>query len=262
MSETQGGLAKKLAKILADVERVPKNGRNDFHNYDYVTEADLLDAIRPKLAKAGVFVFSGAVVTGSEHYETKDGKTKIITTVKTTHTFMDGDTGETHTVECVGQGEDAGDKGAYKAITGASKYFWMKNFMVSTGDDPENTGSGDGAQRTKTTTTRKTTKARSPDGPANNADKDLVSEKQGKRMYALSIKAGWSADELHKYVRTCLDKAGREDGPNSDPVYNVTWKQDMYQKMCEFIEGHPKEKQTAGGGGDFPDDEVPFAPSI
>ena len=137
MSDTQGGLAKKLAKILADVERVPKNGRNDFHNYDYVTEADLLDAIRPKLAKAGVFVFSGAVVTGSEHYETKDGKTKIITTVKTTHTFMDGDTGETHTVECVGQGEDAGDKGAYKAITGASKYFWMKNFMVSTGDDPE-----------------------------------------------------------------------------------------------------------------------------
>jgi hypothetical protein len=37
----------------------------------------------------------------------------------------------------VGEGEDRGDKAAYKAITGATKYWVMKTFLISTGDDPE-----------------------------------------------------------------------------------------------------------------------------
>src|SRR4029079_18402967 len=32
-----------------------------------------------------------------------------------------------------GYGDDAGDKGVYKALTGAEKYLLMKTFLVSTG---------------------------------------------------------------------------------------------------------------------------------
>ncbi len=41
------------------------------------------------------------------------------------------------TTSWVGQGLDNADKGYYKAYTGAVKYFLMKTFMISTGDDPE-----------------------------------------------------------------------------------------------------------------------------
>ena len=44
-------LATKLARVLADVRRVPKTGRNDFHKYDYATESDLVDHLRDKLAE-------------------------------------------------------------------------------------------------------------------------------------------------------------------------------------------------------------------
>jgi hypothetical protein len=37
----------------------------------------------------------------------------------------------------IGEGQDAGDKGPYKAMTGAQKYALMKTFMIPTGDDPE-----------------------------------------------------------------------------------------------------------------------------
>ena len=40
-TRTRGALAKKLAEVMAAVERVPKRGRNDFHKYDYATEADI-----------------------------------------------------------------------------------------------------------------------------------------------------------------------------------------------------------------------------
>ena len=39
-------LVQKLAGVMADVKHVPKNGRNDFHKYDYATEADIADAVR------------------------------------------------------------------------------------------------------------------------------------------------------------------------------------------------------------------------
>jgi hypothetical protein len=44
------------------------------------------------------------------------------------------DTGETLTSIYKGEGEDEGDKGLYKAYTGATKYFLTKNFLISSGD--------------------------------------------------------------------------------------------------------------------------------
>jgi hypothetical protein len=51
--------------------------------------------------------------------------------------FIDGETGEELVFHSEGEGQDAGDKGIYKAITGAQKYALMKAFMIPTGDDPE-----------------------------------------------------------------------------------------------------------------------------
>ena len=49
--EKPATLSAKLAAIMAEISRVKKSGRNEHFKYDYVTEADLADAIRPLLAK-------------------------------------------------------------------------------------------------------------------------------------------------------------------------------------------------------------------
>lgn len=138
MSEKKSVLATKLANILGEAGKVPKTGVNSFHNYKYVTENDLVYAVRDKLSAAGIFVFTSAE---SQHIEVfkdeQSGKQSVLTTVTTKHTFVDGETGEQFSVLSQGQGADVGDKGGYKAVTGAMKYFLYKCFMIPTGDDPE-----------------------------------------------------------------------------------------------------------------------------
>ena len=130
-------LATKLARVLAEVHRVPKNGRNDFHNYDYATESDLVDHIRDKLAEQGIMIFPS--VTDHEIAEMQDNRNRTVylTTVTMQMTLVDGESGDSMTTSWVGQALDNADKGYYKAYTGALKYFLMKTFMISTGDDPE-----------------------------------------------------------------------------------------------------------------------------
>lgn len=135
----QKKLVQKLAKVMGAVDWVEKRGRNKFFNYDYATESDIMDTVRKKLAEEGVFCLTSVEETSTKDTsrKTRDGAPIFLTFVKTKHTFCDGETGETLEVFGHGCGEDSADKGVYKAITGAMKYFVSKNFLMSTGDDPE-----------------------------------------------------------------------------------------------------------------------------
>ena len=50
MNEVKNILVAKLAAILGEIQTLPKSGHNDYHNYDYVTESDLVNAVRTRLA--------------------------------------------------------------------------------------------------------------------------------------------------------------------------------------------------------------------
>jgi hypothetical protein len=132
-----GALAAKMAKVMGAVERVPKTGRNDFHKYDYATEADIVAVVRKAMAEQGVMLIPA--VSRFERLElTKgNGKTTTLTTVYMNFRWVDGGSGESLDVPWVGQGVDGEDKGVYKAITGAEKYILLKTFLIPTGDDPE-----------------------------------------------------------------------------------------------------------------------------
>lgn len=125
-------LAKKLAEITAAVGSITKTGYNNFQNYSYAKESDILEAIRNELSSRGIFVFSSVA---NSH---KEGD---LTTVLVTYTFVDSETGEQFSVNGLGQGSDKQDKGVYKALTGANKYVFLKNFLLPTDDDPEATNS-------------------------------------------------------------------------------------------------------------------------
>ena len=116
---------------MGKLDTIGKSGYNEHHKYAYVMEADILEHVRSSLADNNIFVFS-SVLSSS-----KEGN---LTTVLMEYMLVDGDSGESVKVQAAGQGSDSQDKGIYKAITGANKYFLLKNFMLPTGDDPENEG--------------------------------------------------------------------------------------------------------------------------
>lgn len=121
-------LYQKMAQVMNQVSRVPKQGYNSFHKYYYATESDLSENIRPILHDAGLAFFTQVLDQSREGEFSK---------VKMEFSLVDVDTGEKITSVFWGEGQDKGDKGLYKAYTGATKYFFMKTFLIPTGDDPE-----------------------------------------------------------------------------------------------------------------------------
>src|SRR4051812_43643550 len=49
----------KLAKVMGAISRLKKTGQNNDQNYKFVTDADLLDTIRPLLAEQNVALIAG-----------------------------------------------------------------------------------------------------------------------------------------------------------------------------------------------------------
>jgi len=133
-----GNLVGKLAAVMAQVERVPKNGHNSFFNYDYATEADITDAVRSAMAERGIMLFPSVEHIEWKDIPTKSGGIERLATITFKFTATDGK--DSISFNIVGEGQDRGDKATYKALTGATKYALMKLFLIPTGDDPETEG--------------------------------------------------------------------------------------------------------------------------
>lgn len=124
----------KIHAAAKELKSIAKNGRNDFQKYDYAAEADFVDACKPLFDKYGLIVVSQLI-----SIETKElQKGSVLTTIQMKYYVCNVATKEELMYVIPGQGQDNGDKGVYKAMTGAAKYFMKKLFWLKTGDDPEN----------------------------------------------------------------------------------------------------------------------------
>jgi len=130
-------IATALHNVMAKVTYVQKGSENKFHGYKYVSEGDLLEKLRPALIEEGLILIPSVEMVRpmDEH-----GNTVVDMRYEIVH--KDGDFWP-HLIRISGCGNDrakngfVGDKGIYKAITGANKYFLFKLFQIETGDDPE-----------------------------------------------------------------------------------------------------------------------------
>ena len=158
-------LWQKRARIIDELGTIPKRGYNKHHNYAYALEADMVAYLGPLMAKymlvVDVDVVSQVIpvqiraaegvervvdlketglpaVERIELYRTQSGSQMWLTRLPLRITIVNADNPDERTsILWVGEGADTGDKGIYKTYTGALKFFYMKWFMVATGDDPE-----------------------------------------------------------------------------------------------------------------------------
>lgn len=131
-----GKLVGKISKVMGNIERIEKNGYNDFHKYEYATAEDLLDPVRKEFSKIGVTLFSSIRSIQREKIPTSRGyNTEALIGID--FMFADEKTGACMIVKYAGTGLDSGEKYLYKAYTGAIKYAIKNNLLLSTGDDPE-----------------------------------------------------------------------------------------------------------------------------
>lgn len=137
-------LAKKLAYVMGQMSRIPKRGYNEFHKYEFATESDVSDALRGLLAEQNIAFFPSMVSYTCDAVETaRSTAYHVITQMEMT--FIDGDTGDTHTSSWIGEALDSSDKAVNKTATAATKYFLLKTFLLSSGEDPDAGGTEVGA---------------------------------------------------------------------------------------------------------------------
>lgn len=126
-----------LHAVMGAVGYVQKKGENKFHNYKYAGEANLLEVLRPAMVEHGLMLIPSARTrTDIDQF----GNTAV--EIEYTLAHKDGDVWPEKII-AMGMGNDknksggVGDKGLYKALTGANKYLLFKLFQIETGDDPE-----------------------------------------------------------------------------------------------------------------------------
>jgi len=128
----------KLALIRNDIDPLKKDGHNDKQNYNFLSDKQITLEVGKLLEKHNVVVtHSSRIESCVPENTTNSGSMMFLTTVYVDYTFWDVDSGESISGCVVGQGADTGDKGVYKAITGAFKYLYVKTFNIPTQDDPE-----------------------------------------------------------------------------------------------------------------------------
>lgn len=127
----------KLHSIQSKIEKMEKDGKNSFQHYNYLSETQITIKMKHLLDEQKVLFIPSSKVIGSKEWDNSKGVKQILTGVEVSYRFYDVDSGEFIEGVAAGQGVDSGDKGVYKAITGAIKYIYMKTFNIPTGDDPE-----------------------------------------------------------------------------------------------------------------------------
>jgi hypothetical protein len=132
-------LAMKVAQVMADIDAVPKNGRNDFHNYNYSTDDDVMQSVRPVMAKHNLIALPSVVDRSVERVSTgkKESDYQLHTRITLSITLVDGDSGQSKTMRWQGEAQDGQDKGLYKAYTSGIKYWALKTFLLSADADVE-----------------------------------------------------------------------------------------------------------------------------
>lgn len=217
--EQVGKLAKALSNVLENVGDVNKSGHNDYYNYDYATESDVLEEIRPKLAEENVFCFQTV-----ENYKRKEKGKNITTIVSILFTFVHED-GGMFTVRYYGEGQDKGDKSFYKAFTGCVKYAIMKNFLVSTGDDPENDSPGRSRGSKGSKSSRSGSSKKGKKGPSK---KQLVASI--KKMYKKN------EDDVTDVAFSYLEDKGKDKDMSLVKELNTSTLKKMYKECKSKLE--------------------------
>lgn len=150
---------------MLGVNYIKKDKKNSFLNYEYASEEAIKDKLHDLLVENKVIFkldckivndvaeqISEVVIDMPNNGSQKTISYNHFVNAQFDYTFFDVDSGESMTGQFSGSGQDKGDKGLYKAITGALKYIMTSTFVIPTGTDPEDDGgkASNGQNSTKT----------------------------------------------------------------------------------------------------------------
>ena len=145
----------KMLKATEKISKVAKNLKVDISktmSYKAVSEADILDAVKPVEAELGIYSYplkreiieTNILDTVKEYNGNRTESKQLFMRLEVTYRFVNVDNPEEFVdITSYGDGVDSQDKAPGKAMTYADKYALMKAYKIETGDDPDKDPSGE-----------------------------------------------------------------------------------------------------------------------
>ena len=129
-------LAQKIVLVMDAIDAVEKLGRNEAQKYTYQRATDVTKEVRREFIKQGLVFVTDIKKVKLIQIPRDRGTPNIIVVVKGKFTITDGV--DKISFKGAGMGQDVGDKGIYKAITGMLKYGLRTLLLLpDEKDDPE-----------------------------------------------------------------------------------------------------------------------------
>lgn len=125
-----------MAKIMGEIEAVPKNSVNSAQGFKYRSIDDIYLMVQKLLAKHGVFTVPTVLDSKVEERNSKSGSVLLYKTLRIKYTFF-ADDGSYVDAIVDGEGMDSGDKASNKAMSVAHKYTLLQVFCIPTSDDKD-----------------------------------------------------------------------------------------------------------------------------
>jgi len=205
--------------IMEEIGAIEKTKRNSSQGQGFMYRGvdDVMNSLQPLLIKHGVFCTPEVLEHTREERQAKSGSSLIYSILKIKYTFYAGDGSSVNTT-IIGEGMDSGDKASNKALSIAFKYACFQLFCIPTeemkdpdADTPPDSTSGN-ANKTENEITdgELAPDNQPPEAPPNPTPKTTLTEKQIKRLYAISKSANVNDETLKKL----LMKHYKKDSPH------------------------------------------------
>jgi len=220
-----------INSIMEEIGAITKSKKNSSQGQGFMYRGvdDVMNALQPLLIKHGVFCVPEVLEHTREERQTKSGGNLIYSILKTKYTFYAADGSSVNTI-VIGEGMDSGDKASNKALSIAFKYACFQLFCIPTEEmkDPDSetppdsiTGDTNNVVITSGETIPDISTPEVP--PPSNYKSSKLTEKQIKRLYAISIEANVNDDTLKRLLMKHCNK----DAPT-----------DLTRKEYDFICDH------------------------
>lgn len=126
-----------LARVMAEVEKVGKGDRNDFHKFMFRGVDRVLNNVGPAFRKHGIVPMPEVLSVESRDVTTSKDKSTREITLTVAYTFH-GPAGDSLRCVVAGEAQDSGDKAVSKAMSVAYRTALIQALAIPTGDrDPD-----------------------------------------------------------------------------------------------------------------------------
>jgi hypothetical protein len=137
-----------IPKVMADINPIGKDQRNEQQNYKFRGIDDMYNSIQPALIKHGVFCCPQVQKVEATELERPDGKVAFRVIITVAHRFY-ADDGSYVEALTIGEGIDRSDKASNKAMSAAMKYAFIELFSLRTEDTADSDRTSPKAGKTR-----------------------------------------------------------------------------------------------------------------